>query len=205
MTGQTKAQTQAAVTTHEYPDPHALRRGGLLRCGASGSGCARMRAGAATGRSASQRRRGSQQPQGCAASPNRQPHGGHQQPTGCEGSPEGKHPPMTTSGPTDAPSYREEMRERSGSHGRRRYALRQGQRLPAAGPAQPEPQNQPRQQSSPVRLGNGATDPAQAPGFLLATLATLRPCAQLPGGTAPNRGRQAHGGTAFPVKFAPVT
>ena len=33
-------------------------------------------------------------------------HGGHQQPTGCEGSPEGKHPPMTTSGPTDAPSYR---------------------------------------------------------------------------------------------------
>lgn len=149
--------------------------------------------------------RGSQQPQGCAASPNRQPHGGHQQPTGCEGSPEGKHPPMTASGPTDAPSYREEMRERSGSHGRRRYALRQGQRLPAAGPAQPEPQNQPRQQSGPVRLGNGATDPAQVPGFLLATLSTLRPCAQLPGGTAPNRGRQAHGGTAFPVKFAPVT
>ena len=33
---------------------------------------------------------------------------------------------------------------------------------------------------APVRLGNGATDPAQAPGFLLATLSTLRPCAQLP-------------------------
>lgn len=32
---------------------------------------------------------------------------------------------------------------------------------------------------APVRLGNGATDPAQAPGFLLATLSTLRPCAQL--------------------------
>ena len=38
----------------------------------------------------------------------------------------------------------------------------------------------PRQQPGPVRLGNGATDPAQAPGFLLATLSTMRPCAQLP-------------------------
>ena len=89
-------------------------------------------------------------------------------------------PPTTTDGPTDAPSYREEMRERSGSHGRRRYALRQGQRLPPAGPAQPEPQNQPRQQTAPVRLGNGTTDPAQVPHTRSPTLTTMRPCAQLP-------------------------
>ena len=133
MTGQTKAQTQAAVTTHEYPDPHALRRGGLLRCGASGSGCARMRAGAATGRSASQRRRGSQQPQGCGASPNRQPPAAPAADR-LRGSPEQRNsPPVTASGSTDAPSYREEMRERSGSHGRRRYALRQGQKRRPAG------------------------------------------------------------------------
>lgn len=52
-------------------------------------------------------------------------------------------PPTTASGSTDAPGYREEMRERSGSHGRRRYALRQGQKPSPAGPAHPEPQNQP--------------------------------------------------------------
>lgn len=37
-------------------------------------------------------------------------------------------PPTTASGSTDAPSHRDEMRERSGSHGRRRYALRQRQK-----------------------------------------------------------------------------
>ena len=52
-------------------------------------------------------------------------------------------PPDHHQPPTDAPSYRKEMRERSGSHGRRWYALRQGHRLPAAGLAQPEPQYQP--------------------------------------------------------------
>ena len=50
------------------------------------------------------------------------------------GSPEQRNsPPVTASGSTDAPSHREEMRERSGSHGRRRYALRQGQKRRPAG------------------------------------------------------------------------
>ena len=72
-------------------------------------------------------------------------------------------PQTTASGPTDAPSYREEMRERSGSHGRRRYALRQGQRLTAAGPAQPEPQNQPRQLTSPRAARKWSHRPSPGP------------------------------------------
>lgn len=91
-------------------------------------------------------------------------------------------PPTTTSSPTEPPTYREEMRERSGSHGRRRYALRQGQRLSAAGLAQPEPQNQPRRQTSSKRLGKGATSPKPRPDNTHATLTTsapLRPAADL--------------------------
>ena len=62
-------------------------------------------------------------------------------------------PPTTTSSPTEPPSYREEMRERSGSHGRRRYVLRQGQKRRPAGLAdfrrsrspQPSPRLPPRE------------------------------------------------------------
>ena len=86
-------------------------------------------------------------------------------------------PPDHHQPPADAPNYRKEMRERSGSHGRQRYALRQGQRLPAAGLAQPEPQYQPGCPTGFERLRNGAADPARAPDLLLATLSTLRPCA----------------------------
>ena len=91
-------------------------------------------------------------------------------------------PPTTSSSPTEPPSYREEMRERSGSHGRRRYALRQGQRLPAAGPAQPEPQNQPRQQTSPRAARKRSHRPSPGPPHQITHsvhIAPLRPASDL--------------------------
>ena len=115
--------------------PH--RRGGCCVHGGDGSGgssCARMRAGAATGRTAptaeaepaADRLRSFAEP-----SAHRQPPAARQ-----------SHPVPDT-----------EMRERSGSHGRRRYALRQGQKRRPAGLAdfrgsrypQPSPRLPPRE------------------------------------------------------------
>ena len=127
--------------------------------GASGSSCARMRAEAATGRNAQ-----TAEVEPAAAR--------------LRSFTESSAYQITTASPINAPSYREEMRERSGSHGRRRYALRQGQRLPAADPAQPEPQNQPRQQTGLMRLGKGATSPSPSsrrPDCHSVHIAPLRP------------------------------
>lgn len=61
---------------------------------------------------------------------------------------------------------------------RRRYAVRQGQRLPPAGLAQPEPQNHPGRLSCPVRLGLGAANPC--PGSRLADSHSDHICAPAP-------------------------
>lgn len=99
------------------PSPCALRGVGVAAFwgdGSGGSSCARMRAGAATGRTAPA---AEAEPAAARLAELRRI----------------VSPPTTASSPTEPPSYREEMRERSGSHGRRRYALRQGQKRRPAG------------------------------------------------------------------------
>ena len=65
-------------------------------------------------------------------------------------------PPTTSSSPTEPPSYREEMRERSGSHGRRRYALRQGQKRRPAGLTAPQWEQKPPAQPPTTATGTTA-------------------------------------------------
>ena len=115
--------------------PH--RRGGCcvhVGDGSGGSSCARMRAGAATGRTAptAEAEPAADRLRSFAES------SAHRQPPAARQS----HPVPDT-----------EMRERSGSHGRRRYALRQGQKRRPAGLAdfrgsryaQPSPRLPPRE------------------------------------------------------------
>ena len=68
-------------------------------------------------------------------------------------------PPTTSSSPSEPPSYREEMRERSGSHGRRRYALRQGQNRRPAGLTAPQWEQKPPAQPPTTAKGTTAGDP----------------------------------------------
>lgn len=86
----------------------------------------------------------------------------------------------TTSGPTEAPSYRMEMRERSGSHGRRRYALRQGQKRRPAGLTAPQWEQSTPAQPPMTTSGTTAGDPVTTSERLVRTLSTMRPCAQPP-------------------------
>lgn len=89
---------------------------------------------------------------------------------------------MTASGSTVAPSYREEMRERSGSHGRRRYALRQGQKRRPAGLTAPKWEQKPQAQPPTTAQRTTAGDPVTTSERLVRTLvhhAPLRPAADL--------------------------
>ena len=153
--------------SHSYsqlPAPAPHRRGGCCVLGGDGSGgssCARMRAEAATGRTAptAEVKPAAERLRSFAeSSAHRQPPAARQMHPATERRCESAAARMVG----------------GGTHFDRGRDFQ-----PPVLPSQSR-RTSPRQQPGPVRLGNGATDPAQAPGFLLATLSTLRPCAQLP-------------------------
>lgn len=91
-------------------------------------------------------------------------------------------PNSTTQAPTLWASYREEMREHSGSHGRRRNQLQEGQRLAAAGPCPARAAERLPIPTSPSAARSRSCNPQPSPPTPNHPLCPpLRPCAQLAG------------------------